>query len=90
MRMGKIVGLDVAGVVAEVAQDSTSPFKVGDEVYGTCRGALADRVLVSSARLGRKPKRISFTQAAAMPISYLTSLQALRGLSFDMFSPRYC
>ena len=79
MILGPIVGLDVAGVVVEVAKDSTSPFKVGDEVFGTCKGSLADRVCCSSATLGHKPKRITFAQAAAMPITYLTSLQALRG-----------
>ena len=78
--MGPIVGLDVAGVVSEVAEDSTSPFKVGDKVFGTCRGSLADRVCVSSAKLGHKAKCASYVQAAAMPTTYLTSLQALRGL----------
>ena len=79
MMLGPIVGLDVAGVVSEVAEDSTSPFKVGDEVFGTCRGSLADRACVKSSRLGHKPKRLSFAQAAAMPTTYLTSLQGFRG-----------
>ena len=81
--MGPIVGIDVAGVVTEVAADSTSPFKVGDEVFGTCRGSLANRVVVSSTSLGRKPKSLSFVQAAAMPTTYVTSLQALRGFTFS-------
>ena len=93
--LGPIVGVDVAGVVSKVAEDSTSPFKVGDEVFGNCKGSLADRVCVSSASLGQKPKSISFTQAAAMPTTYLTSLQALRGLILNVciaalfFLPRY-
>ena len=74
-----IVGADVAGVVIEVPADSTSPFKLGDEVFGTCKGSFADRVRVSSARLGQKPKSVNFVQAAAMPTAYMTSLQALRG-----------
>ena len=89
MILGPIVGIDVAGVVAEVAEDSTSPFKVGDEVFGTCKGSLADRVRVSSASLGRKPKSLSFVQAAAMPTTYVTSLQALRGSILTIFAPRY-
>ena len=84
--LGEIVGIDVAGVVTEVAEDSTSPFKVGDEVFGTAMGSLADRVRVSSANLGHKPKSVSFVQAAAMPITYLTSLQALRGLIMNIYS----
>ena len=81
-----VVGLDVAGVVIEVAEDSTSPFRVGDEVYGVTKGSLADRVCVSSATLGRKPNMLSYVQAAAMPTSYLTSLQALRGLVVKTFT----
>ena len=74
-----IAGADVAGVIIEVPEDSTSPFKLGDEVFGTCKGSFADRVRVSSARLGQKPKSVNFVQAAAMPTAYMTSLQALRG-----------
>ena len=87
MALGEIVGLDVAGVVIKVAEDSTSPFKVGDAVFGACKGSLADRVCVSSARLGHKPKRVSFVQAAAMPLTYSTSLQALRGLILTICVP---
>ena len=88
--LGPIVGVDVAGVVSKVAEDSSSPFKVGDAVFGTCKGSLADRVCVSSASLGRKPKSISFAQAAAMPTTYLTSLQALRGLILDACTGALC
>ena len=84
---GPVVGMDVAGVVSQVAADSTSPFKVGDEVFGTCVGSLADWVSVSSSRLGHKPKRLSFVQAAAMPLTYSTSLQALRGLILTICVP---
>ena len=85
---GPVVGMDVAGVVSQVAADSTSPFKVGDEVFGTCVGSLADWVSVSSSRLGHKPKRLSFTQAAAMPFTYMTSLTALRGLFLHIIARR--
>ena len=85
--LGPIVGLDVAGVVIEVAENSTSPFKVGDEVFGACLGTLADRVCTSSETLGHKPKRLSFVQAAAMPVTYLASLQALRGLILNICVP---
>ena len=79
----------MAGIVIEVAEKSTSPFKVGDKVFGTCRGSLADRVCVSSASLGHKPTSVSFVQAAAMPTSYVTSLQALRGLIANVCAPQF-
>ena len=76
--LGAVMGLDLAGVVAHVPEGSTSSLKVGDEVYGTARGSLADRVLARGRSLGIKPARWSFAQAAAVPTTYVTALQALR------------
>ena len=51
---------------------------VGDEVYGIGRGTFAQFSLVDARRLARKPVNLSFTQAAVVPVSGLTALQALR------------
>eukprot|EP01063_Lacrimia_lanifica_P038247 TRINITY_DN8080_c0_g1_i1.p1 TRINITY_DN8080_c0_g1~~TRINITY_DN8080_c0_g1_i1.p1 ORF type:complete len:340 (+),score=92.06 TRINITY_DN8080_c0_g1_i1:73-1020(+) len=76
--MGPVVGLDLAGVVKAVAEDSTGPWKVGDEVYGTSKGSLAELVLARGSALGQKPPRLSFREAAALPVAYITGLQALQ------------
>ena len=76
--LGAVMGLDLAGVVTHVAEGSTSTLKVGDEVFGTARGSLADRVLAKGGALGIKPARWSFVQAAAVPTTYVTALQAMR------------
>ena len=76
--LGPIVGLDVAGTVEAVGDASRSELRVGDEVYGTARGALAERVLATAGALARKPRALSWAQAAAMPTAYLTALQGLR------------
>merc|ERR1719334_594638 len=76
--LGPVPGLDVAGVM-DMVGDNVTQFKVGDEVYGqTGGGSLAEYTLTKPESLGLKSSKISFVEAAAMPITYLTSLQSLR------------
>ncbi|GAA0913033.1 NAD(P)-dependent alcohol dehydrogenase [Virgisporangium aurantiacum] len=71
-------GRDVAGVVAEVGVNVTR-FKPGDEVFGTCRtGSYAEFAAAPENRLAHKPPGLTFEQAAAVPISGGTALQAVR------------
>lgn len=72
-----VVGRDLAGVVSSVG-DGVTGFVVGDEVFGTADGSLADRTATSTRRLAHKPQSLSFEEAAAMPVSAGTALQALR------------
>eukprot|EP00756_Hemistasia_phaeocysticola_P022409 Hpha_TRINITY_DN15833_c2_g8::TRINITY_DN15833_c2_g8_i1::g.187350::m.187350 len=76
--LGPIVGLDMAGIVEEVPEGSTGTLKVGDEVYGTAKGTLAEFVVAKGSSLGRKPEGLSFAEAGALPTAYITSLQALQ------------
>jgi len=71
------LGHDVAGQVEAVGRNVTQ-FKPGDDVFGTCHGALAEYVSASEARLAIKPQNISFEQAAAVPVAAVTALQGLR------------
>lgn len=70
-------GRDVAGRVEAVGRNVTR-FKAGDEVYGTCEGSFAEYAVAREDRLALKPASLSFDQAAALPISAGTALQALR------------
>lgn len=70
-------GRSVAGTVELVGQDVTE-LTVGDEVYGTCDGSFAQYACGRPGKLARKPANLTFEQAAAMPISGLTALQAVR------------
>ena len=72
----RVPGRDVAGVVAAVGAGVTR-FAVGDEVYGVGRGTFAEYAVVREDRLAPKPARLSFEQAAVVPISAATALQAL-------------
>ncbi|MGY3318755.1 NAD(P)-dependent alcohol dehydrogenase [Arthrobacter sp. TE12232] len=73
----RIRGRAVAGRVEAVGR-SVVGFRPGDEVYGTCEGSFAEYVCAKESRLALKPKNLSFEQAAAVPISAVTALQALR------------
>lgn len=70
------IGIDFAGVVEAVGASVTG-FAPGQEVYGGRNGALAEYVCVKNA-VAPKPARLSFEQAAAIPVAAVTALQGLR------------
>jgi NADPH:quinone reductase-like Zn-dependent oxidoreductase len=74
------LGRDVAGVVEAVGKNpaAAGQFKPGDEVFGVCRGALAEYAVTPERALVMKPANVPFEQAASLPIAGLTALQGLR------------
>jgi NADPH:quinone reductase-like Zn-dependent oxidoreductase len=72
-----IPGVDLAGRVEAVGREVTQ-FRPGDEVMGHCRGAFAEYVCGRERNFVPKPARITFEQAAAVPVAGLTALQGLR------------
>jgi NADPH:quinone reductase-like Zn-dependent oxidoreductase len=73
----RVRGVDVAGLVEAVGQN-VKRFQVGDEVFGTCDGSFAEYALAREDMLALKPASLTFEQAAAVPTSGFTALQALR------------
>lgn len=73
----RIRGRDVAGRVEAVGKNVTR-FRPGDEVFGICEGSFAGYVCARPDKLPPKPANLTFEQAAAVPISALTALQAMR------------
>ena len=71
-----VPGHDLAGTVAAVGSAVTE-FAVGDHVYGFGNGTFAEYSVARENKLARKPATISFEQAAAVPVSAGTALQAL-------------
>ncbi len=71
-----ILGLDVAGRVVATGADVTR-FQVGDEVMGIGAGTYAEYAVAKESKLVHKPEQLSFTDAAVVPISAGTALQAL-------------
>jgi NADPH:quinone reductase-like Zn-dependent oxidoreductase len=74
------LGADMAGTVEAVGKNVTG-FTPGDEVFGGLedRGTLAEYVSVrQDGAVLTKPDRLTFEQAAAVPVAAFTALQALR------------
>jgi NADPH:quinone reductase-like Zn-dependent oxidoreductase len=75
-----ILGHDVAGTVVRTGSRA-SRFKVGDEVYARPRdhrvGTFAEFIAINEADVAMKPKNLSMTEAASIPLVGLTAWQAL-------------
>ncbi|WP_298444082.1 zinc-binding alcohol dehydrogenase family protein [uncultured Ferrimonas sp.] len=76
----KVLGWDAAGVVTAVGEQVTD-VKVGDEVYYagdlTRSGSNAEYQLVDERIVGRKPRSLSFAEAAALPLTAITAYELL-------------
>lgn len=76
----RVLGYDAAGVVKAVGPQATL-FKPGDEVYyaGAInrQGTNAEFHLVDERIVGRKPKSLTFEQAAALPLTAITAYEAM-------------
>ena len=77
-----IPGWDVSGTINKVGTNVTN-LKVGDEVYAYARkpviqwGTYAEYVCFSAKDTSKKPKNLSFAEAAAIPLVALTAWQCL-------------
>lgn len=90
-----ILGTDVSGVVASVADD-VEDFSVGDQVYSMVRfpegvmdggGAYAEYVSVPASQVALKPAGIDHVNAAAAPMSLLTAWQFMIDPGHDVPNP---
>ncbi|AII50690.1 NADP-dependent oxidoreductase [Hymenobacter sp. APR13] len=88
-----MLGTDVSGVVAAVAEDVTD-FAVGEEVFGMVRfpsvgesRGYAEYVAAPATDLARKPASLSHVQAAGAPMSGLTAWQYLIELGHTAPNP---
>lgn len=77
-----VLGCDIAGVVTATGPAVTR-FSIGDEVYGCAGGvkgrdgAYSERMLADERLLAKKPVRLSFREAAALPLVAITAWEAL-------------
>lgn len=87
-----IPGCDMAGIV--VAKGSKeSKFKIGDEVYGNIQdfslennfkqfGTLSEYTIVEENLVAIKPKNISFSEAASLPLAVQTAIEGFKTAGF--------
>jgi len=76
----RILGFDAAGIVDAVGSE-VSLFKPGDEVFYAGAidrpGSNSELQLVDERIVGRKPRTLSFGEAAALPLTSLTAWELL-------------
>ena len=81
-----VLGNELAGVVEKVGS-SVTKFKVGDRVYGRMPlakiGAFAEYAAVAENALAIIPDYLSFDEAATVPLTALTAMQA-----FEIMKPK--
>lgn len=77
-----IPGWDCSGTISKVGK-GVKNFKEGDEVIAYCRkpviqnGTYAEYITFDAAHVAKKPKNLTFAEAAAVPLAALTAWQAL-------------
>lgn len=76
-RRHRRVGCDYSGTIEAIGHSVTG-FTAGEPVFGMGDGSLAEYLAAPADRVVRKPERVIFEQAAAVPLAGLTALQALR------------
>ncbi|GHB20993.1 NADP-dependent oxidoreductase [Salinicola rhizosphaerae] len=95
LRFPLILGSDISGVIAAVAED-VEVFAVGDEVYAMVRfpegmygdsRAYAEYVSVPVQEIARKPASLDHRHAAGAPMSLLTAWQFLIEQGHDVPNP---
>lgn len=74
----QVLGIDFGGKVDTVGAN-VKQVTAGDEVFGsTSHGCYAEFVCVSEDNLVKKPAKMTFKEAAAVPATAITALHALR------------
>ncbi len=74
-----VPGTEVAGTVVAVGERVTG-FQAGDAVLGVGTGTFAEYATAPAAKLVQKPAGLPFPEAAIVPISGPTALQAVRDI----------
>ena len=71
-------GYDIAGVVEQTGAKITK-FKIGDPIYGFVLwgGGFAEYAVATEGEAAIKPKSLSYSEAASVPLVVLTAWQAL-------------
>jgi len=81
-KLPAVIGIDMSGIVEAVGPGVTS-FSRGDEVYGMIggvgghQGSLAGYVAADEKLLAHKPRNLSFHDAAAVPLIFITAWEGL-------------
>lgn len=72
-------GVDVAGRVEAVGKDVVE-LHPGDDVFGWCAGAFAEYASAPADHFVTKPHKMTYEEAAAVPVAAVTALRGLRDI----------
>lgn len=82
-----ILGVDIAGVIAEVGEN-VEKFQIGDEVFTSKElgtdGGFAEYAVASADSVINKPEELSFEEAAALGLAPLTAYQLVNTNNFKV------
>lgn len=85
-KLPQIAGNEVVGTITKVGKDVTE-FKIGDRVFSRLPlekiGAFADYVAVNQAAIAKVPTYLSDIEAAAIPLTALTIMQAFELMQIE-------
>lgn len=76
---GRALGSECSGTIVAVGAD-VAGFAVGDEVIAVAQASLGGFVTTRANAVVHKPPHLSFTEAATLPIAFLTASYALHDL----------
>jgi NADPH:quinone reductase-like Zn-dependent oxidoreductase len=79
-QLPRVLGRDIAGRIEQCGSDASAYWRRGDEVYAmldAAHGGYVEYVAFSAKLCARKPRNLSFTEAAAVPLAALTAWQGL-------------
>ncbi len=72
---GPTLGMEAAGTV--IAVGPGVDFAVGDAVFGFVAGSFASRAVVHAGAVTKRPDRLTPSQAATIPVTFMTAVYAL-------------
>lgn len=72
------LGVEFSGTIEMLGGEADPGFKLGDDVFGLAYGgAYAEYIAVSTKTLVHKPENLSWEEAAGIPETWITALQAM-------------
>jgi len=72
----KLGGNEASGIVHAIGEGVTG-VKAGDAVFGRVRGGFAEYALMDATQVMPKPACLTWEQAAAVPVSYITAWEMI-------------
>ena len=69
------VGSDFSGIIVEVGRD-INHFVIGDEVFGTTHGTIAEYCKADVSTISLRPRNILFNDISVLPVVGMTTIQS--------------